>query len=68
MSKLFLYEPNTGGKAGRGRNVSSTIQVRKQIPNGYLVVQQYRYVVGAEGSRERAVEKAEKYIKIHQNG
>jgi len=51
-----------GGKAGRNKNRTSTIQVRYPLGNGYLVKGQFRYMVGSRDEQIVAVEKARQRI------
>lgn len=44
-----LHQPMTGGKAGKGHNVTTTIQVRK---HGSIVYQR-RYKVGDKQCRDK---------------
>jgi len=52
-----FYQPTSGGKAGTGFNVTSTIQVRR----GNQVVKQFRFKVLEPGGREKAIQKARAY-------
>lgn len=60
------YEISTsnqrGGKAGRGHNKTSTVQVRKPIPNGYLLEKAYRYRVGDAHGYSNALHKAKLWV------
>ncbi len=55
--KIKLANP-TGGKAGKGCNVTSTIQVFYHD----FVIKQVRYKVGDGESFEKAVSKVKRYI------
>lgn len=57
--KLFIVHAasKSGGKAGKGRNKTSTVQVRCDS----CVVKQFRYVVGDPASTKAAYDKAGKY-------
>ena len=57
-----IYESNSGGKAGRGKNRTASIFVTQKNGNVYLDVKSYRYKVGAFGNI-RAIIKAKKFIK-----
>jgi len=57
---LIQTATQTGGKAGRGRNATSSIQVRTQ--DGCRVLKTIRYRVGDNFSQERAREKARDWI------
>lgn len=46
----------TGGKAGKGHNKTSTIQV--YYKRYYIVVKSFRYTMNDMVSKERAIEKA----------
>jgi hypothetical protein len=53
----------SGGKAGRGKNSTSTIQVRDPLSTGgYLLHHHFRYKVDSTESRERAVAKAHSWV------
>ena len=49
--------PTSGGKAGKGRNKTGTIQVRKWG----MIAKQFRYKVGDENSRLAAIFKAKSF-------
>jgi hypothetical protein len=51
-----------GGKAGRNKNRTSTIQVRQALSSGYLLKGQFRYTVGSRDEQIVAVEKARQRI------
>ena len=53
----------TGGKAGKGKNKTSTIQVLKcsRDFSHYFIVRQFRFVVGSELSLRFAIAKAVQY-------
>jgi hypothetical protein len=48
----------TGGKAGKGNNKTSTIQVRQELKEGYLLRKQIRYKVDDPEGMKNAVQKA----------
>jgi hypothetical protein len=61
IGELNGYEfhvPTSGGKAGKGHQKTSTIQVRA----GSVIVKQFRFVVADQGSRDRAIRKAKDYV------
>ncbi len=47
-----------GGKAGRGRNKTATIQ----IIEGRMLIKQFRYLVGHPDSKRNAILKAKAYV------
>lgn len=52
-----------GGKAGKGRNKTATIQVRESVrPGEYLLKAQFRYTVGNSQSQSNAHAKARAWI------
>lgn len=52
-----------GGKAGKGHNVTATIQVREWLqPPNYLLKKQIRYKVNDHQSMLKAIDKAKKFI------
>ncbi len=53
---------SAGGKAGRGHNKTSTIQVREPMPDGYLLKKSFRWRVADRNSLNKAIEKAKKYV------
>lgn len=54
-----IHVPSSGGKAGKGRNKTSTIQVRKDN----LIVKQFRFVVGNVESKKKAITAAKQHAK-----
>lgn len=53
----------SGGKAGKGYNKTSTIQVREPIGGGdYLLKAQYRYTTGNQEQYTRAILKARNWV------
>lgn len=50
--------PTSGGKAGKGFNKTSSLQVLR----GNLMVRQFRFVVGDAASRKAAIEKARQFV------
>ncbi len=53
-----LHRPTSGGKAGKGFNKTSTVQVRKDG----CIVKQFRYELRIFMDRQRAEEKAKAWI------
>ena len=52
-----------GGKAGRGQNRTSTIQVREPLQgDNYLLKKQVRYTTVSSASKEGAIRTAKEYI------
>jgi hypothetical protein len=56
-----------GGKAGRGKNISATIQVREPLssPGACLLKKQFRYTVADSRSRKQAIVKALAWVDTH---
>ena len=52
----------TGGKAGKGNNRTSTVQVRQVFDGGYAVAKQFRFVVGSQESLRMAIKKAQAWV------
>lgn len=50
--------PASGGKAGKGRNVTGSVQVRKHD----MILKQFRFKIASDESRERAQWKARVFI------
>lgn len=53
-----FHQPTSGGKAGKGCNRTSTIQIRQ----GNCIVKQFRFELDIFMDRIRAVKKAEKWV------
>ena len=54
----------TGGKAGKGFNKTSTIQVIETVGNmGYSLLKQFRFLVADKTSKQKAMDKASQYVK-----
>ena len=53
-----LHFPATGGKAGRGRNKTSALQVRRHN----CIVKQFRFTVAQASSRDAAYAKACRFM------
>jgi hypothetical protein len=58
----LIMESSGGGKAGKGRNRTASIQVSEPAPHGCLVKKHFRYNVGDGESKGKAIEKAYSYI------
>lgn len=61
LGDLHGYEvhiPMSGGKAGKGNNVTSTLQIRRDG----CIVKQIRFVLTDPSGRSEAVRKAKDYI------
>lgn len=54
-----LYVPESGGKAGKGHNITSSLQVR--LNN--VICKQFRFFLGDPVSTKTAIEKAKSYIR-----
>ena len=53
----------TGGKAGKGKNITATIQIRDHnMSGGYLLKKQIRYTINKSDDRKKAIKKAREYI------
>ena len=62
---LFIKQANkTGGKAGKGLNKTSTLQIWDDsiALNGIVLVKQFRYVVSDLSSRKSALRKAQNFV------
>lgn len=57
-----LHRPTSGGKAGKGYNKTSTIQVRK----GDCIVKQFKFELAIFMDKERAINKAKNWIEVQQ--
>lgn len=58
MSGYSIHIPTSGGKAGKGMNDTSTVQVRKDS----MLKKQFRFKMCDPSSRQKAVEKANQWI------
>jgi hypothetical protein len=58
IGKFEVHLPTSGGKAGKGRQVTSSLQVRR----GGAIVAQFRFRVSDPDSRKGAVAKARAFI------
>ncbi len=56
-----IHVPTSGGKAGKGRNRTSTIQICK-TDGGRVIVKQIRFVLYEPDSRINAMQKAKDFI------
>lgn len=59
LNGYIIRLPTSGGKAGKGRNRTSTVQVRK---DGFLKAQ-FRFLVNDATSYRAAMQKAEDFAK-----
>jgi hypothetical protein len=57
-----FHLPTSGGKAGKGQQKTSTIQVRKDN----VIVRQFRFDVDSVESRRVAVRKAKAFASAHE--
>lgn len=62
LGHVIKHARQTGGKAGKGRNRTSTVQVLKEIGEYDVLVKHFRYVVGDRESELRAFRKAVEHI------
>lgn len=60
----YLHHPKSGGKAGKGRNKTSTVQVRKDN----MIVKQFRYSLAMPIHKTYAITRAEEFIKQQMKG
>lgn len=59
----MLYESDGHGKAVKGQKATSSVQVRDYIrPGEYLLLKSISFKVGDTEARNRAIEKAKKYV------
>lgn len=58
MNGFEFHVPTSGGKAGKGRHTTSTIQIRR----GNQIVKQIRFTLSSPESRTAAVLKAKEYV------
>lgn len=57
-----IHLPTTGGKAGKGHNKTSTLQLRRDNGDTFIIVGQARFEVADPESRRKALSKLrEKY-------
>ena len=54
------YAKKTGGKAGKGHNKTSTIQIFDMDTN--CIVKQFRYDMNSIISHQKAIKKAQEYL------
>ena len=52
----------TGGKAGKGHNKTSTIQVQESVPAGYTIKKHFRYEVRNIASKQNAIQRAKDFV------
>lgn len=57
---IRIYEPTSGGKAGKGQNKTSTIQVHMHN----RIAAAFRFDVSDHASRDRAIEKAKAWAQL----
>ncbi len=64
IGKYFIrHAKPTGGKAGKGRNKTSSYQVTVYSDLGYCVLKYYKFKVGNNDSAYDAVRKCREFIK-----
>lgn len=56
-----LHIPDTGGKAGKGCNLTGSVQIRQ----GNLIVRNIRYKRTVAGDQGRALDRARKWCEEH---
>lgn len=60
---LVRHAKSTGGKAGKGHNKTSSVQVVEKVDRNYCkVISTYRYVVGDRDSYSRALSRANRHV------
>ena len=57
-----LHIPTSGGKVGKGYNLTSNIQVRKRQGMRMRIEKQFRFIVKDSFSKARAISRAKKWI------
>jgi hypothetical protein len=58
MGDYEIHVPTSGGKAGKGHNATSTIQVRRNS----LIVKSVRFSLADASERSKAIQKAMDWI------
>ena len=53
---------NAGGKAGRNRNRTSTLQITETVGTGYYIKKQFTFIVGNKDSYDKAWDKMINWI------
>lgn len=49
----LICATTSGGKAGKGHNVTASVQVRKRVGKGHQIVKTFRYKVGTKPLSDR---------------
>lgn len=62
IGEYTLCIPESGGKAGKGRNKTSTVQVRKRESMRQTLVKGFRYKRGDPDSYSSAKSKAKNFV------
>jgi hypothetical protein len=57
-----IRHSDTGGKAGRNRNKTATLQVTETCNSGYLILKMFSFVVGDKKSYDNAERKCVEWI------
>lgn len=57
-----IFESDGHGKASKGAKKSSSMQVRDNVPGGYLLLKTVSFKVGDEIGRLNAILKCRRYI------
>lgn len=68
MNRLQVIQSRGHGKACRGMKRTATFQVIEPSGDGYLVKKQFRFTIGDDASRGKALRKAEEFAKGVTNG
>lgn len=58
LSGYDIHVPTSGGKAGKGRNKTTSLQIRR----GNAIAKQFTFVLADEASRSKVTAKAKKWI------
>lgn len=61
LAQYEFHVPNSGGKAGKGHNVTGSVQVRQ----GQMIVKQFRFKVADRESGRRATRRALQWARDH---
>ena len=64
VGKYFIRHARpTGGKAGKGRNKTTSFQITEYSESGYYVLKSYKFKVNDYGARAEALKKCLLFIK-----
>lgn len=62
LNGMVIFESDGHGKACNGAKKTTGIQVRQYMVEGYLLLNTFNYPIGDNDKRNKAIEKARKYI------